>query len=79
MPSPSIPAARAIALLRLLARGEKGEALYSLCGSPDTLTRDLVSLRRDLGVDVQWIPTERRYVIEDWGVLNRRKLLATAA
>lgn len=73
--TPSIPAARALALLRALAAGQRGHDLYAISGSPDTLTRDLESLRRDLGVDVAWIPTERRYVIGDWGVLRRTRVL----
>lgn len=74
--SPSAPCDRALALLRALDAGQRGDALYAISGSPDTLGRDLISLRRDLGVSVAWIPTERRYAITDWGVLKRSRVTA---
>lgn len=75
MTTPSTPCDRAIALVRAIAAGEFGPALVSLTGSRQTLVRDLASLRRDLGVMVTWIPSERRYVIEDWGVLRKATVL----
>lgn len=75
MTTPSTPCDRAIVLVRAIAAGEFGPALVQITGSRQTLVRDLASLRRDLGFMVTWIPSERRYVIEDWGMLRKGKVI----
>lgn len=76
MPSqPSIPADRAVAILRAVAAGASGPTLYAISGSRPSLVRDLQALRRDLGVAVDWVPTERRYAIRDWGALRRSRIV----
>lgn len=74
--SPKLPIREALAILRACARGTcDAEELADIAGSRSTFFRILRSLRKELGVSIDWDASLGGYRVTDWGLINRRRLI----